>query len=772
MLMDLPCKQLYCPFPTKLVKKCDLRNYQAYEIYPEEKMPNIGNKYFYDNNSKFKLGFSRRLHQSNSIVYYLCEYIQYHIANNMIDTRSNNLVLAFKNGNTDAINYIANILSTCLPYNCALVAVPSSKANRIDKTPTQKLIEKIVSNIGIRKNIIDASDCLNRIKSIAPAHLGGNRSIDTHYDSIELTNIQKIQNMNVFILDDIVTTGTSFVACQRKIQQYAKSIAFFAVGRTIDNYNKRIGFILDIDGTLFDTENGTIAEERNRNPWSPKVMELAHKEEPIKGAKELIQLIKTMEAEYRLVTSAPKEYAQILASKLDVENYRLISYESTKKHKPFPQPYMRAKQGMCIYEPLIIVIGNQPKDILPAQKLGMTSVLIGKQSEKCNSNYVFSTLEDCVAHFNEIIAPAYKAWTQITPDKDKRFKEPSIIYAMNNCNIGGNVRISDREKILSYVLAFSDISGFGEKAILKYKDCFLSLKDEEDAYQLYNRMKEELPKINMRYLKSISNITMNELHKKICDSQKSLIAQRDQKIDSIFFVDSLYKELFAKFPNPPLFFFYKGNKHALQKKGIAILNPSLKDPFAFEISKQFSRVASNAGWNIIIDSPDEVDKFHVNGSNCILVQIPPLNQVQNHTFENSILENDGCIISLSPIGNRRKMIGYLKLMNLQIALSRGIFAFGYNINDEYDKRRAKDYNNLLKSAKRLVACYHCSDSELVSTPSMKANNDLIDGGDIYALNIPDAPEQKSPQFLEWCDKVSSLIASLSVKKTDVSLKRG
>lgn len=62
--------------------------------------------------------------------------------------------------------------------------------------------------------VIDATSCLLRIKRIQKLAEGGDRSRQTHIDSIQLKHPQLVQGKRVLLLDDVRCTGNSLMACQ------------------------------------------------------------------------------------------------------------------------------------------------------------------------------------------------------------------------------------------------------------------------------------------------------------------------------------------------------------------------------------------------------------------------------------------------------------------------------------------------------------------------------------------------------------------------------
>jgi hypothetical protein len=82
---------------------------------------------------------------------------------------------------------------------------------------------------------IDATSCLVRIRNIGQQHqfTGKERMrIKRHLDNIEVRNESLIQSKVVLLLDDIVTTGTSLMACKKLLLDAgASEVICLALGR-------------------------------------------------------------------------------------------------------------------------------------------------------------------------------------------------------------------------------------------------------------------------------------------------------------------------------------------------------------------------------------------------------------------------------------------------------------------------------------------------------------------------------------------------------------
>ena len=150
----------------------------------------------------------------------------------------------------------------------------------------------------------------------------------------------------------------------------------------------QIGFIIDLDMTLFDTS--MLELDRDRGNWEnvfkniEKVVPLVNPEALFWG----IGLPKLTEGwdlglggdylypykdNVSIVTSSPKEYAKkILSNTYSGLIDYLIAFQDTVKHKPNPDPFILAidKMGLDTNKDLIITIGDSVSDIKASKSLG------------------------------------------------------------------------------------------------------------------------------------------------------------------------------------------------------------------------------------------------------------------------------------------------------------------------------------------------------------------------------------------------------------------
>lgn len=158
-----------------------------------------------------------------------------------------------KNRNPLVIEYFADCISSNLQgdFDCIVVVPPhhNEKDNSGIKILAQKVVEK--------KKLIDATSCLIRHKTIDRLSTGGNRSLETHLQSIKVVSQEVIKGKNLLLLDDVSTTGNSLHACQKLLKDSgANSVKCFVLGKTT-RYEEDLGFF----GWQYDVIKQEIEEE-------------------------------------------------------------------------------------------------------------------------------------------------------------------------------------------------------------------------------------------------------------------------------------------------------------------------------------------------------------------------------------------------------------------------------------------------------------------------------------------------------------------------------
>lgn len=127
------------------------------------------------------------------------------------------------------INHFIPKLQNILSSNDYVICViPSSKAG-FEPSGIRSIAEQICCD-----PIVDGTKVLNRVKEMKQKSMGGPRDIDLEIPSLEVMNENLIKNKQVLLLDDVTTSGTSFNAGHKLLEEAgADLIVKFALGKTV-----------------------------------------------------------------------------------------------------------------------------------------------------------------------------------------------------------------------------------------------------------------------------------------------------------------------------------------------------------------------------------------------------------------------------------------------------------------------------------------------------------------------------------------------------------
>ncbi len=139
-------------------------------------------------------------------------------------------ILALKKGEANAIRYFFELIDKEINPDVSICVVPSSNPEN-KSSGIAKLGEMLAKNG--RKNKVYY---LQRVKQIPKLADGGNRSRQTHYQSISTLDDMDVTSDIVLLMDDVTTTGNSLIACKDiLIERGANTVEMFALGRAVRN---------------------------------------------------------------------------------------------------------------------------------------------------------------------------------------------------------------------------------------------------------------------------------------------------------------------------------------------------------------------------------------------------------------------------------------------------------------------------------------------------------------------------------------------------------
>ncbi|MBW4544086.1 MAG: hypothetical protein KME25_06545 [Symplocastrum torsivum CPER-KK1] len=152
-----------------------------------------------------------------------------------------------------AIEAFADCILSNLDNDFDCLAVIPSHYIGVDTSGIRSLCKKISR----RMKLVDATSCLVRHKPTERLSTGGDRSIQTHLNSIKVVDNELINGKKVLLLDDVSTTGNSLKACKQLLESAgAKTVKSFVLGKTT-----RLGEDLEFFCWQYDSVKERIEEE-------------------------------------------------------------------------------------------------------------------------------------------------------------------------------------------------------------------------------------------------------------------------------------------------------------------------------------------------------------------------------------------------------------------------------------------------------------------------------------------------------------------------------
>lgn len=168
-------------------------------------------------------------------VLYLHEYHPYRMSGsrekNPAFNKDDALILDVKIDEKEpAIAHFATLISAMACDGILIAVVPGHDPDR--KTSG---IRTIAQRVAAANDRVDGTSLLVRHTKIDKLASGGDRSIETHLNSIGVVDRSKqLLNASVLLLDDVTTSNNSLHACKQLLRTSgAKQVQMMALGRTV-----------------------------------------------------------------------------------------------------------------------------------------------------------------------------------------------------------------------------------------------------------------------------------------------------------------------------------------------------------------------------------------------------------------------------------------------------------------------------------------------------------------------------------------------------------
>lgn len=163
---------------------------------------------------------------------YFYDYHPWHRGYNPHFDKNSSLILDLKQQKGDAVAHFVELVCSVRingEGKVAVCIVPSSNPEN-----TESGIRLVAVSLAKKKRLTNATACLKRISRIEKAAHGGPRSLQVHLESIQVTKPSLIRGARVLLLDDVMTTGNSLIACAKLLEAAgAIKVAFLIMGRTV-----------------------------------------------------------------------------------------------------------------------------------------------------------------------------------------------------------------------------------------------------------------------------------------------------------------------------------------------------------------------------------------------------------------------------------------------------------------------------------------------------------------------------------------------------------
>lgn len=154
-------------------------------------------------------------------------------------------------------------------------------------------------------------------------------------------------------------------------------------------------YIFDLDQTIVDS---SVAEKyREQREWGT-VRTLIPKFKLYDGIDEIFKLLHERGERICVVTSSPESYCKSVLRHFNINVDCTVCYHDTKKHKPNPEPIIKAIELLGETPSNIISVGDAESDIIASKRAGVVSCLANWGRTQSNidtiADYVFDSVKD------------------------------------------------------------------------------------------------------------------------------------------------------------------------------------------------------------------------------------------------------------------------------------------------------------------------------------------------------------------------------------------
>jgi len=161
------------------------------------------------------------------MLYYVAKYHPYRGGQNAAFDLFSRRILDLKDGYERGLAYFAERVEPLLQDATVITVVPSHGTNGAH-AGIRQLARRLT-----RGERVDGTGCLVRAVAIPKLSHGGSRCLEVHLNSIVVRQPELLAGRHVTLLDDVMTSGNSLLACERLLREAgAAEVYCLALGRT------------------------------------------------------------------------------------------------------------------------------------------------------------------------------------------------------------------------------------------------------------------------------------------------------------------------------------------------------------------------------------------------------------------------------------------------------------------------------------------------------------------------------------------------------------
>lgn len=134
------------------------------------------------------------------------------------------------------------------------------------------------------------------------------------------------------------------------------------------------GIIFDLDDTLIYTD--PVLQYREQRNWHLAIKNL-YLTTVYPSIGKMVDRLRETKIKYGIVTSSPRKYAEAVVSFHNLDINILVAYQDTLRHKPDPEPILKAVRIFNLRTRNILSIGDQDIDIMAGKNAGTYTAITG-----------------------------------------------------------------------------------------------------------------------------------------------------------------------------------------------------------------------------------------------------------------------------------------------------------------------------------------------------------------------------------------------------------